>query len=108
MGNAQAIALYGEEKTPVKTYLFYLINHDRNFIFSNTIQDVTTTANLLTITQGNKFPGSLMAFYKNVIKNVANYGQGAGLNVTQLAAAEFETSDVTTLTNLLTNGDMTP
>lgn len=67
-----------------------MLNHERNFVFSNTIQDVTTTANLLTITQGNKFQGSLMAFYKNVVKNVGTYNQGAGFNVTQLVAAVFE------------------
>jgi hypothetical protein len=104
----EALLLYGTEKTNAKIYMIYLLNHERGVLIQGTWTDVTSSAELIYIQQGNLTPDSPIIIYKNVITNVGAYNEGTGIEIIRYVTTDFESTDSATITSLLTTGSLTP
>jgi hypothetical protein len=91
-----------------KTYLVYLNNHERDVVLSNTISECSASANLYYVDQGNTTPEAVVILYKNIINKSGTYRNGGIINVIRHVTSDFETSDKTALTTLLSSGTLSP
>lgn len=104
----ELLAIYGTEKTNANIYMIYLINHERGVLLQNSFTDVTTSAELIYIQQGNLTPDSPIILYKNTLNRVGAYTMGAGVEIIRYVTTDFQSTDETTITNLLTSGGLIP
>ena len=74
---------------------------------SNTFQ-TTTSLGMIKITKGNKTPDSPLIIYKNSISESGTYGYSRIIDVEMTVESAFESTDTTTITNLLTSSTTAP
>jgi hypothetical protein len=104
----EALSLYGTEKTIARIYMIYLLNHEKGVLIQSTWTDVTSSAEMIYIQQGNLTPDSPIILYKNVLTNVGAYTEGSGIEIIRYVTTDFESTDSATITSLLTTGSSTP
>lgn len=104
----EALTIYGSEKTSASIYMIYMTNHERGVFLQNSYTDVTTSAELIYIQQGSLTPSSPIILYQNTIERAGSYTLGAGIEIIRYVTTDFESTDETTITNLLASGSLTP